>query len=69
MLNGVACQVVHQTVDAWRQTAATVLEQLDTSSPSQKALVGLTNACNRCHSTFRIPIKVAPDPVGEPDAE
>jgi hypothetical protein len=36
---------------------------------TKTALVGLTNACNRCHTTFRIPVKIAPAPVGEPDAE
>jgi len=40
-VDGVACQVVHQTVAAWRATAATVLEELDTTSPVQKALDGL----------------------------
>jgi hypothetical protein len=28
---------------------------------SQAALVGLTASCNRCHQTFRIPVKVAPE--------
>ena len=40
-VEGVACQLVHQTVDAWRAMAATVLEDLDTASPTQKALSGL----------------------------
>jgi hypothetical protein len=40
-VQGVACQLVHQTVDAWRQTAATVLEELDVASPVQKALSGI----------------------------
>jgi hypothetical protein len=40
-VDGVACQLVHQTVDAWRDTAATVLDGLDTASPTQKALSGL----------------------------
>ena len=40
-LEDVACQLVHQTIDAWRATAATVLEDLDTASPTQKALSGL----------------------------
>ena len=37
----VACQLVHQTIDAWRATARTVLVDLDTESPAQKALSGL----------------------------
>ena len=37
----VACQLVHQTTDAWRATARTVLVDLDTASPVQKALSGL----------------------------
>jgi hypothetical protein len=40
-IDGVACQLVHQTFDAWRAQAATVLEQLETESPAQKALQGL----------------------------
>jgi hypothetical protein len=40
-VDGVACQLVHQTLDAWRTTAAAVLVDLDTSSPTQKALSGL----------------------------
>jgi hypothetical protein len=40
-VDGVACQLVHQTVDAWRETAAVVLDRHDTTSPVQKALSGL----------------------------
>lgn len=40
-VDGVACQLVHQTIDAWRATAATVLHELDVASPAQKALSGL----------------------------
>ena len=40
-VDGVACQLVHQTVAAWRSTAAAVLEGLETTSPTQKALSGL----------------------------
>ena len=40
-VDGVACQLVHQTIEAWRSTAASVLEGLDTTSPTQKALSGL----------------------------
>jgi hypothetical protein len=36
---------------------------------SKAGLTNLTNACNRCHQAFRVPVKVAPDPVpGEMDA-
>ena len=41
LVDGVACQLVHQTLDAWRETAAIVLEQLDVTSPVQKALDGV----------------------------
>jgi predicted nucleotidyltransferase len=40
-VDAVACQLVHQTVEAWRSTAKVVLETLDTASPVQKALSGL----------------------------
>ena len=40
-VDGVACQLVHQTIEAWRSTARAVLDDLDTSSPVQKALSGL----------------------------
>jgi hypothetical protein len=40
-VDAVACQLVHQTIDAWRASARTVLEHLDTASPVQKALSGL----------------------------
>ena len=40
-VDGVACQLVHQTIAAWRAAAATVLDDLDTSTPTQKALSGL----------------------------
>jgi hypothetical protein len=34
------------------------------------ALTALTASCNRCHQTFRVPVKVAPGPEpGELDAE
>jgi hypothetical protein len=29
---------------------------------SQAGLTALTNACNRCHQTFRVPVKVSPEP-------
>jgi hypothetical protein len=39
----------------------------------QAALVALTASCNRCHQTFRVPVKVAPEPAApapnERDAE
>jgi hypothetical protein len=40
-VEGVACQLVHQTIAAWRATAATVLAEHQTSTPTQKALSGL----------------------------
>lgn len=40
-VDGVACQLVHQTLEAWGSSAATVLEELDVASPVQKALSGL----------------------------
>jgi hypothetical protein len=40
-VGGVACQCVHQTVAAWRRLAASVRDELDTATPSQKALSGL----------------------------
>jgi hypothetical protein len=40
-LDGVACQQVHQTLDAWREVAASVLEGPDPMTPAQKALAGL----------------------------
>jgi hypothetical protein len=33
---------------------------------AKAALAELTNACNRCHQTFRIPVKVAPDVAAPP---
>ena len=27
---------------------------------SRAALAGLANACNRCHSTFRVPVRIGP---------
>jgi hypothetical protein len=36
---------------------------------AKQALVGLTAACNRCHTTFRVPVKVAPEGApARPDA-
>jgi hypothetical protein len=40
-VRGVECQVVHATIAAWERDMATVLEQLDVTSPLQKALSGL----------------------------
>lgn len=40
-VDGVACQLVHQTVDAWEVQARSVLDELDVASPAQKALSGL----------------------------
>ena len=37
---------------------------------SKAALTNLTTSCNRCHQTFRVAAKVAPDPApGERDTE
>lgn len=37
---------------------------------SKAAIQDLTASCNRCHQTFRVPVKVAPEPEGaERDAE
>jgi hypothetical protein len=33
---------------------------------SKASLVKLTNACNRCHATFRVPVRVSPDPEPAP---
>lgn len=40
-VDGVACQFVHQTFDAWDAQSRTVLVDLDVASPVQKALSGL----------------------------
>jgi len=40
-VNGVECQIVHTTIGAWERDMATVLEQLDVTSPLQKALSGM----------------------------
>jgi len=37
---------------------------------SKQALEGLTASCNRCHQTFRVPVRVGPEPeAGERDTE
>lgn len=43
-VEGVACQLVHQTLAAWEAQSATVLADLDVTSPAQKALSGLHGA-------------------------
>jgi hypothetical protein len=40
-LYGIQCQVMHNTITAWEQQMAVVLEQLDVASPLQKALSGI----------------------------
>jgi hypothetical protein len=35
---------------------------------TKTALSGLTDACNRCHTTFRVPVKVSPGKDDDPDA-
>jgi hypothetical protein len=32
------------------------------------ALEGVTNACNRCHNTFRVPVRIGPEEDPRPDA-
>lgn len=39
-VDGVECQIVHSTIAAWESQMAVVLEQLDVTSPLQKALSG-----------------------------
>ena len=41
---GVECQLIHTTIAAWERDMATVLEQLDVTSPLQKALSGMLEA-------------------------
>ncbi len=41
---GVECQVAHTTIASWEREMATVLEELDVTSPLQKALSGLLDA-------------------------
>lgn len=43
-VQGVECQVVHTTIAAWERDMATVLEQLDVTTPLQKALSGMLDA-------------------------
>ena len=43
-VDGVACQLVHQTMAAWDAQKATVLADLDITSPVQKALSGVHHA-------------------------
>lgn len=43
-VEGVECQIVHTTIAAWERDMATVLKQLDVTSPLQKALSGMLEA-------------------------
>ncbi len=43
-VNGVECQCAHTTIAAWERDMATVLEQLDVTTPLQKALSGMLQA-------------------------
>lgn len=43
-VHGVECQFAHGTVKGWEQEMAQVLEQLDVTSPIQKALSGMKEA-------------------------
>jgi hypothetical protein len=36
---------------------------------SRAALVDLATACNRCHQTFRVPVRVGPEPAPREGAE
>lgn len=47
-VRGVQCQLLHTTVAAWQRDMAAVREQLDVTSPLQKALSGLL-ACLPLH--------------------
>ena len=40
-VQGVECQFIHTTVAAWERDMATVLDELDVTSPTQKAISGL----------------------------
>ncbi len=40
-VNGVECQLAHQTVTAWEREIASVREQFEVDSPAQKALGGM----------------------------
>lgn len=44
MVQGVECQLAHTTIAAWERDMATVLEQLDVTTPLQKALSGMLEA-------------------------
>lgn len=44
MVHGIECQVAHTTIAAWERDIALVLEQLDITSPIQKALSGMHEA-------------------------
>jgi hypothetical protein len=43
-VNGVECQFAHTPIASWERDMATVLEQLEVTSPLQKALGGLEHA-------------------------
>lgn len=43
-VHGVECQCAHTTIVAWERDIATVLEQLDVTTPLQKALAGMLEA-------------------------
>ena len=55
-----------------RSSAATLARAIAAKdyARSRSALAGVANSCNRCHQTFRVPVKVAPQPAaGARDAE
>lgn len=44
LVDGVECQCAHTTIAAWERDMAVVLEQLDVTTPLQKALSGMLEA-------------------------
>ena len=59
----------HEGQDAWMDRAAELRESATALSraaaardfdKSQRGLVNLANVCNRCHHTFRAPVRVEP---------
>jgi hypothetical protein len=65
-----------QTV--WMQRAAELREAATTLAThagkrdydqSKAALVNVTNSCNRCHQTFRVPKQIGPPPADKKDRD
>jgi hypothetical protein len=65
--------------DTWMKLATAMRDEASTlarkvaardHAASKVALVSVTNACNRCHQTFRVEVRVGPEPEkGERDTE